>query len=58
MAVCEPGTAQRVALVLDRAGVAGAVGTIAGDDTVFIAVDSAAAGRRMLDFLRTRIKAR
>ena len=56
VASCDSGTAQRVAFVLDRLAVAGLVGTIAGDDTVFVAVDSAAAGRRILQFLRSRIK--
>lgn len=35
------GAAQRVALALDRSGWPGMVGTIAGDDTVFIATESA-----------------
>lgn len=45
------GGAQPVAVALDRAGWAGVVGTVAGDDTVFIACADAAAqheiGRRL-----------
>lgn len=41
------GGASRVALKLDGAGLPEVVGTIAGDDTVFIAVASAADGRRL-----------
>ena len=36
------GAAQRVALALDRCGWPEIVGTIAGDDTIFVATDSAA----------------
>lgn len=36
------GAAQRVALALDRSNWAGMVGTIAGDDTIFVATDTAA----------------
>lgn len=35
-----PGQASAMALELDRAGLAGALGTVAGDDTVFIAAGS------------------
>jgi transcriptional regulator of arginine metabolism len=37
-----PGEAQHLALAIDRAGIAGVVGTIGGDDTVLVV----AAGRR------------
>lgn len=57
VAVCDSGAAQRVAFVLDRQAPPGLVGTLAGDDTVFIAVESAAANKRMLEFLRSRMKA-
>ncbi|MBI4371539.1 MAG: hypothetical protein HY552_04500 [Elusimicrobia bacterium] len=53
---CGEGTAARVAYVLDNLTMPGLVGTLAGDDTVFVAVDSAAAQKRLLDFLRARMK--
>lgn len=46
------GAAQRVGLALDRCNWPGIVGTIAGDDTVFIATSSAAAQKN----LTTRIE--
>lgn len=33
-----PGSAQAAALIIDRAKIGGIVGTVAGDDTIFIAV--------------------
>ena len=51
------GEAQGVALALDRLDVEGVVGTVAGDDTIFVAVESAGAGRRLrawLEELRPR----
>lgn len=41
------GEAQGVALALDRLDFDGVVGTVAGDDTIFVAVEDAAAGRRL-----------
>ena len=38
VARCEPGLASGVAVEIDRAGVREIVGTIAGEDTIFIAV--------------------
>ena len=38
VAKCEPGLASAVAVEIDRAGIAEIVGTLAGEDTVFIAV--------------------
>jgi len=38
---CAPGQAPSVALTLDRAALAGVAGTIAGDDTVFVALRAA-----------------
>ena len=38
VAKCEPGLASSVAVEIDRAGVGEIVGTLAGEDTVFIAV--------------------
>jgi transcriptional regulator of arginine metabolism len=45
------GEAQGVALALDRLDVAGVVGTVAGDDTIFVAVEDAAAGQRLSRWL-------
>ena len=45
------GEAQGVALALDRLDVAGVVGTVAGDDTIFVAVEDAAAGLRLQSWL-------
>ena len=42
------GAAQSVAIVLDRAGWPEVVGTISGDDTIFVATDSAVAQRKLL----------
>ena len=42
------GAAQRVGLALDRSAWPGIVGTIAGDDTVFIATDSAHAQKNLI----------
>jgi len=42
------GAAQRVGLALDRCDWPGIVGTIAGDDTVFIATESAAAQKNLI----------
>jgi transcriptional regulator of arginine metabolism len=43
-----PGEANRVAVALDRLAWADVVGTIAGDDTIFLAVRNAVAQRRVL----------
>lgn len=43
-----PGEAGRVGLALDRLGWPEVVGTIAGDDTIFVAARDAAAQRRLL----------
>jgi transcriptional regulator of arginine metabolism len=42
-----PAGAQPVARVLDESGLAQVVGTLAGDDTVFVATPGAAAARRL-----------
>ena len=42
------GAAQRVALTLDRSGWPGMVGTIAGDDTIFVATESAHAQKHLI----------
>lgn len=43
VAKCEPGLASAVAVQIDRAKIIEIVGTIAGDDTIFIAVKDAKA---------------
>ncbi len=47
-----PGEANRVAVALDRLAWPQVVGTIAGDDTIFLAVRDAAAQRRVLGEVR------
>jgi transcriptional regulator of arginine metabolism len=47
------GTAQSVAIAIDKAHWPEIVGTIAGDDTIFIATESARAQRRLHDHLRS-----
>lgn len=47
-----PGEANRVAVALDRLAWAEVVGTIAGDDTIFLAVKDSAAQRRVLAEIR------
>ena len=42
-----PGSANAVALALDTANLAEIVGTVAGDDTIFVAVPDSAAARRL-----------
>ncbi|HSN57551.1 MAG TPA: hypothetical protein VLT32_22970 [Candidatus Sulfomarinibacteraceae bacterium] len=49
------GEAQGVALALDRLAPAGVVGTVAGDDTILVAVAGAAAGIRVTERLRALI---
>lgn len=46
------GAAQSVAIGLDKAEWPEVVGTISGDDTIFIATDTAAAQRRLIERLR------
>ncbi|MDJ0748750.1 MAG: hypothetical protein QNJ11_04665 [Woeseiaceae bacterium] len=42
------GAAQRVALALDRSGWPGIIGTLAGDDTIFVATESAHAQKNLV----------
>ena len=49
------GEAQGVALALDNLSLDGVVGTIAGDDTIFIAVVDAGAGAEVTVWLRSLI---
>lgn len=52
---CDAGTAPRVGLVLDGLTIAGLVGTLAGDDTVFVASETGAAQKKLIEFLETRM---
>ena len=47
----EPGAASAIARALEAGEQAGLVGTVAGDDTVFCAVDSASAGDALRDLI-------
>ena len=47
------GSAQSVALAIDRARWPEVVGTISGDDTIFIATDSARTQRALLERIRS-----
>ena len=44
---CEPGAASAVARALEAEELEGIVGTVAGDDTVLVALDSKAAAQRV-----------
>jgi len=44
---CEPGAASAVARALEAEEIPGIVGTVAGDDTVLVAISSRAAGQRV-----------
>ena len=48
VAKCEPGLASAVAVEIDRAGIAEIVGTLAGEDTIFIAVHERKAQRAVM----------
>ena len=50
------GAAQSVAIVLDRADWPDVVGTLSGDDTVFVATAGAAAQRRLLARLHDKLR--
>ncbi len=50
------GAAQSVAIVLDRADWPEVVGTLSGDDTIFVATAGAAAQRRVLVRLREHLR--
>lgn len=51
------GSAQSVAIVLDRADWPEAVGTLSGDDTIFVATANAASQRRLLARLHDKLRA-
>jgi transcriptional regulator of arginine metabolism len=50
------GAAQRVAVTLDRIGWPEVVGTLSGDDTIFIATSSAAQQRRLIGKLKQNLE--
>ena len=52
---CDTGTAPRVGLALDGLPLAGLVGTLAGDDTVFVACESLSAQKSLVTFLTSRM---
>ncbi len=52
---CDTGTAPRVGLILDGLNLPGLAGTLAGDDTVFVATESAAAQKKLVEFLQSRM---
>jgi len=49
---CEPGAAGSVARALEAEEIEGLLGTVAGDDTVFVAVDGTSTGSRVRDAVR------
>lgn len=51
------GQASPLALEIDRSGLDGAVGTVAGDDTIFIATTTATQATRMVKLLQDLAKA-
>ncbi|MBI5597609.1 MAG: arginine repressor [Elusimicrobia bacterium] len=55
---CDPGTAQGVARALDVVSPSGVVGTVAGDDTIFVAMRTPKDGAAFVDYLRARIAQR
>ena len=50
------GSAQSVAIVLDRADWPDVVGTLSGDDTIFVATAGRAAQRRLLAQLHEKLR--
>lgn len=50
--ITPPGEASPVAIAIDRQGWPGVAGTIAGDDTIFVALSGAEAGRELRRRLR------
>ena len=56
VARCQSGLASAVAVKIDAAGLAEVVGTIAGDDTIFIAVENASTQRSAIEKLRGLFK--
>ena len=53
---CEPGAASAVARALEGEDLEGLAGTIAGDDTVFVALDERQHGTAILDLIHSLIE--
>ncbi len=52
---CEPGAASAVARALEAEGLRGLFGTVAGDDCIFVAVESKVAGGHVVDLVEHTI---
>ncbi|MDE2491583.1 MAG: arginine repressor [Elusimicrobia bacterium] len=52
---CDAGAAPRVGLVLDALPLEGLAGTLAGDDAVFVATESAPAQKKLVEYLTARM---
>ncbi len=50
---CEPGAASAVARALEAEDLRGILGTVAGDDSIFVAVESKVAGGRIVDMIES-----
>ena len=53
-----PGMASTLAAIVDSSDISGALGTIAGDDTVFVVAEERTGGRGLADRIRKRSKQR
>ena len=49
---CEPGSASSIARALEEEDLSGVLGTVAGDDTLFVAVDSDRRGKAVIQRVR------
>ena len=49
---CEPGAASSIARALEEEELPGLLGTVAGDDTIFVAVDSERRGEAVMERVR------
>jgi len=54
---CEPGAASAVARALEAEEVRGVLGTVAGDDSIFVATESKVAGGRVVDVVEGLLEA-
>ncbi|MFT7486250.1 MAG: transcriptional regulator of arginine metabolism [Candidatus Paceibacteria bacterium] len=52
---CEPGAASAVARALEAEELSGILGTVAGDDCIFVAVESKVAGGQVVDLVEHTI---
>lgn len=53
---CEPGAAQAVARALEAEELEGLVGSVAGDDTIFVAVNSSRSGAKVRRFVHSLLE--